>query len=144
MDIITYRGKTKNTGELVFGDLLRVRSKTFSYSPNNQIETLFIKPLNNDEKYEIEPTTLGMLTGCKDKKSKDIYSGDRVNVYTNNKTFSGRIVYESAAFWIQYDNPINNKTRELLSEFVSGFKDDYEPNDISFECRLILGSVEVI
>lgn len=64
---IKFRGKRKDNGEWVFGDLLHFGKNT---------EILRDIPFGANESIKVIPESVGQFIGQQDKKSTDIYDGD--------------------------------------------------------------------
>ena len=63
---IKFRGKSKKTGEWLYGDLVRNVEGAFAIVP----------PLNYHGNYEVDKETIGQFIGMTDKNENEIYDGD--------------------------------------------------------------------
>ena len=63
-----YRGKRKDTGEWVYGDLVH------DWSKHNTKPDIVIQ--NNIGKYKVIPETVGQEIGLRDENGKSIFEGD--------------------------------------------------------------------
>ena len=75
---IKFRGKSLNTGNWVYGDLIQKGKRKF-------IE------------YEVNSETVGQFTGMKDKNGKEIYEGDIVRIYDGERCFNIVIKWSKGA-----------------------------------------------
>lgn len=81
---IKFRGKCKNTGEWVYGDLLHIDGGCLIYFGSQmETETPYIGnsspiavELFKTEIAVVEPESVGQFTGLLDVKSNEIYEGD--------------------------------------------------------------------
>ena len=73
MRAIRFRGKSKRTGEWLYGDLVRNVEGAIAIVPPFEITTN-----NYCDRYEVEPETVGQFTGYVDENGTDIYEGDIV------------------------------------------------------------------
>ena len=71
---IKFRGKSKRTGEWLYGDLVRNVEGEFAIVPPFEIS------MNNYcENYEVDKETIGQSTGLYDEDEREIYEGDIVD-----------------------------------------------------------------
>ena len=88
---IRFRGKRADSGEWMYGDLIRRYGMTGIYQPSGTIPII--------------PETVGQFTGMKDRFGVDVYEGDILAV----KDFYGNIkaksvcTYSHGCFWLQND-----------------------------------------
>ena len=69
--IVKFRGKSKRTGEWLYGDLVRNVEGAFAIVPP------FEMTMDNlCDRYEIDEETIGQFTGLYDEDEREIYEGD--------------------------------------------------------------------
>lgn len=139
---IKFRGKV-SSGEWMIGDLNQIGGKFYIFPRQQDV------PLNSPDWFEVDPDTVGMLTGFKAKKFKkdlspEIYEGDVFR--EESKLDSGDFRKYLVVTWIQqrgafymidvahHDVVINNDVSEE-PEF-SWLFDDAQLNDFSLDVGL--------
>ena len=101
MRIIKFRGKKKQTGEWLYGDLM-----------NDNIGGSYIYPIDAENLYKenaVIPDSVGQFTGLKTKatplnpEQKDIYEGDilRVPQTEFHIEYNGKVVFERGRFLVE-------------------------------------------
>jgi uncharacterized phage protein (TIGR01671 family) len=88
MHEIRFMGKRIDTGEWVYGCLTRY-SDSMSYITVDLIE---------NKTYEVHTETVGQFIGLKDKKGREIYKGDMVQVFGSGLAFHHAVVFENGAY----------------------------------------------
>lgn len=91
--ISKYRGKRKDTGEWIYGDLIHRRIWSQSVSVIRVSDSGF----DVYEEYEVDPYTVGLSSGIPDKKGKDIFDGD----ICRSKSEPHLIVFEAGGFQVR-------------------------------------------
>ena len=72
--IVKFRGKSKRTGEWLYGDLVRNVEGAFAIVPPFEMTTD-----NLCDRYEVDKETVGQSTGLYDENESEIYEGDIVD-----------------------------------------------------------------
>ena len=87
---IKFRGKSKKTGEWLYGDLVRNVEGAFAIVPPFEIS------MNNYcGNYEVDKETIGQFTGLYDESGMAVYEGDLLRGYDNNVI---EVVWSDACF----------------------------------------------
>lgn len=88
---ILFRGKRKDTGEWVFGDLVHSQYKLGDTCVGQYGNTVGI--------HQVSPETVGQFIGLTDKNDKKIFEGDFLKYQINIRTtIVGKIVFLCGAF----------------------------------------------
>jgi|AntRauTorckE6833_2_1112554.scaffolds.fasta_scaffold18421_1 hypothetical protein len=114
IDEIHFKGKHKELGHYVYGDLIHGRDGK-----------VYIDTKEN----EVIPETVGQYTGMKDKRDNRIYNKDEVKINTlalNHKGnwIEGKIIFSDGCFDVKFNEPVYdidssiNRTKLYLKCFT--------------------------
>ena len=101
--IVKFRGKSKRTGEWLYGDLVRNVEGAFAIVPP------FEMTMDNlCDRYEVDEETIGQFTKLLDKNGKEIYEGDIVRFddapyIVNGNKYEGNVMMYRGAYCVRYN-----------------------------------------
>ena len=101
--IVKCRGKSKRTGEWLYGDLVRNVEGAFAIVPP------FEMTMDNlCDRYEVDEETIGQFTKLLDKNGKEIYEGDIVRFddtpyIVNGNKYEGNVMMYRGAYCVRHN-----------------------------------------
>jgi uncharacterized phage protein (TIGR01671 family) len=118
---IEFRGKRKDDGRWIFGDLKQPMKSDFTSD-----ETFYIAPFNVVVQFSVFTETIGQYTGLKDKKNVKIFEGD---ILKNDSDYIGYVQYltQERGYVIVYeksDSRIDGQYETISYEVIGNIYDN--------------------
>lgn len=138
-----YVNGEKIQGQWVEGYYVKLHKTTYCFGneepEDNELHQILFEQMtdwnlpNQYYRADIIPDTICHSIGFRDKNNCNIFIGDKIVFYVNNKTkLTGTICYERGSFGVGFDDILNYKKLEKMAQkytgvdnFWEGVKNDY-------------------